>query len=140
MGAFVELDLGDVELLAFWRQFNDVWCSAADRLALVRRIADLRLHRPRGWSPGAVRQESVRRHWRWTHHPHCQICRSWDRPLVWHHLIQIQHGGTNVPLNRVMICVRCHADVHPWLPPVGDDDYIAGLKHIRVVLRELANR
>lgn len=34
-----------------------------------------------------------------------------------HHVIQIQHGGTNAVRNRVSICGGCHAQVHPWLRP-----------------------
>lgn len=38
-----------------------------------------------------------------------------ERMRLWHHVIQIQHGGSNRPLNRVAICEECHMKIHPWL-------------------------
>lgn len=33
-----------------------------------------------------------------------------------HHVIQLQHGGTNSPRNLVAICRWCHGEIHPWMP------------------------
>lgn len=44
----------------------------------------------------------------------CWACGSWAE-LFRHHVIQLQHGGTNCHLNFVKICEMCHAEVHPWL-------------------------
>lgn len=44
----------------------------------------------------------------------CFCCGSSGERL-WHHIIQLQHGGTNRPLNRVKVCEGCHAKIHPWL-------------------------
>jgi hypothetical protein len=35
--------------------------------------------------------------------------------LLWHHIIQLQHGGSNVDSNLIAICETCHAAIHPWL-------------------------
>lgn len=44
----------------------------------------------------------------------CFVCAK--RAEVGHHVIQLQHGGTNDVFNIVPICESCHADIHPWLP------------------------
>jgi len=36
-----------------------------------------------------------------------------------HHIVQLQHGGINVPRNIVGLCERCHAEIHDWLVPRG---------------------
>lgn len=46
----------------------------------------------------------------------CFTCRSGERHLYWHHVLQVQHGGSNHPRNFVRICALCHKRVHPWLP------------------------
>jgi 5-methylcytosine-specific restriction endonuclease McrA len=35
--------------------------------------------------------------------------------LVSHHIIQLQHGGSNRKANLVRICEWCHAAIHPWM-------------------------
>ncbi len=32
-----------------------------------------------------------------------------------HHIIELQHGGTNAKRNVIPICRGCHAEVHPWM-------------------------
>lgn len=32
-----------------------------------------------------------------------------------HHIIQLQNGGDNRARNIVMLCHKCHAEIHPWL-------------------------
>jgi 5-methylcytosine-specific restriction endonuclease McrA len=44
----------------------------------------------------------------------CWACLGWA-DLVRHHVIQLQHGGSNNHLNTVKICGECHAVIHPWL-------------------------
>lgn len=52
----------------------------------------------------------------------CGRCRD-VRPLVKHHVIQLQYGGVNKKTNLRVICVDCHALIHPWLSfPDGFDD------------------
>jgi 5-methylcytosine-specific restriction endonuclease McrA len=43
----------------------------------------------------------------------CFACGAWAR--VPHHVIFIEHGGTNSPLNLVFLCRSCHGAIHPWL-------------------------
>ena len=32
-----------------------------------------------------------------------------------HHIVQIQHGGTNGAANLVWLCRPCHERIHPWM-------------------------
>ena len=49
----------------------------------------------------------------------CFACR--EKGHHRHHIIQLQHGGPNVPSNIVTLCRECHADVHSKkkLQPAG---------------------
>lgn len=87
--------------------------AGGDRIAVLRRFAELAIAREDGWDPAAVRVQSGEH---LLHADACFGCRVDRRPLVWHHIIQIQHGGSNLMRNRTALCESCHADVHPWLP------------------------
>jgi len=41
---------------------------------------------------------------------HCFVCSK--EPHHRHHIIQLQHGGRNVPTNIVHLCRSCHREVH----------------------------
>jgi 5-methylcytosine-specific restriction endonuclease McrA len=102
-------------LQAFWRR---VGLGTPDvRLDLLRRYAGRRVPRPASWDVAAVRREAA-----FGKTPlECFCCLSRDRHTYWHHIIQIQHGGSNDGMNRVGICHQCHRRLHPWLPDIGPD-------------------
>lgn len=63
----------------------------------------------------------------------CFCCCTAGRRLYWHHVIQVQHGGSNAPRNLVHICHRCHAAVHPWLDADREGERVvedSGFRHI----------
>lgn len=88
--------------------------AGEDRIGALRRFVEIAIARDAGCDPETVRAESS------NHRLFANVCfgcRRADRqPLIWHHVIQIQHGGSNLLRNRVALCDDCHADVHPWLP------------------------
>lgn len=90
--------------------------AEVDRPGALRRFAEIAIVQGDDWNP-----DEIRAHSRVTnlHASACFSCRASSRPLSWHHVIQIQHGGTNYLRNRVALCDPCHADVHPWLPRVS---------------------
>jgi hypothetical protein len=53
----------------------------------------------------------------------CFICL--ERSQIRHHMIQLQHGGTNSYRNITTLCHRCHADIHPWLRKETEVDLVA---------------
>lgn len=44
----------------------------------------------------------------------CWCCEV-EKPDHMHHIVQVQHGGLNLPCNLVPLCDYCHAIVHPWM-------------------------
>lgn len=92
--------------------------AETDQLGALKRFAEIAITRPAEWDYAAIREQAgeSRRHF---HDGICYGCRRHERMLVSHHVIQIQHGGSNYARNRVDICEQCHAAVHPWLtaPP-----------------------
>lgn len=90
----------------FWRRVGD----GQDRLELLQRFAAVRVERGRTWDRLAVRALELGRA-----EDACWCCRSRDRHTYWHHVIQVQHGGSNNSHNLVSLCHECHRRVHPWL-------------------------
>lgn len=94
---------------------NDFWAAAAvpgaDRLALLKAIAEIAVVRPKDWDFEAERANADK-HSLWA--DQCFACRQFVA-IAWHHIIQLQHGGSNYARNRVALCGTCHATVHPWL-------------------------
>lgn len=86
------------------------------RCDLLRQVADVRVE---CWSPNQddVRASVGETTRMLTKPDRCQACRTGDWPLNWHHIVQVQHGGSNTPRNFIALCPGCHRGVHPWLPP-----------------------
>lgn len=87
-----------------------------DRIALLKQIADVAIDRPIDWDGGLIREVS-RKAQRRLHGERCFSCRTEARKVYWHHILQVQNGGSNTPRNLVLLCARCHRDIHPWLKP-----------------------
>lgn len=85
------------------------------RLAALRRFAEVAIVRPPDWDYAAIRNAAPRA----LRMSECFGCRAADVELHRHHVIQVQHGGSNYIRNLVGLCEACHGDVHPWLPRVA---------------------
>lgn len=83
-----------------------------DRIWLLQQFAEVELLRPSEWDYYAVRQGGPGLK---LTADGCFGCRKDDRKYYWHHVIQVQHGGSNAPRNLVPLCAWCHKRVHPWL-------------------------
>lgn len=104
----------DEVLEYFWRMAS----AGTERVALLKQLSDVSLMRPSDWDFDAIRQGLTGRHAGVTLFADaCFGCRSSERRLYWHHIIQVQHGGSNNPRNLVAICHACHQSIHPWLVP-----------------------
>jgi hypothetical protein len=84
-----------------------------DKLAALKRFAELAIEREATWNKAEIRETSGQHH---LHAYACFACRAQEVRLDWHHIIQIQHGGSNLYRNRVALCGACHSDIHPWMP------------------------
>jgi hypothetical protein len=97
-------------LVEFWKAAGDY---STDRLALLRAFAELAIVRPADWDTAEIRRDSLDPRLR---AEGCFCCRKDWRAYHWHHVIQIQFGGSNYVRNRVPLCGTCHGAIHPWLP------------------------
>jgi 5-methylcytosine-specific restriction endonuclease McrA len=93
------------------RNFWSLAKRGADRLALLRRYAEIRVPFRSGWTYQAMRSTCTAEGRRFQR---CFVCR-FEGPLLRHHILQVQNGGPNVTHNLVSLCARCHAKIHPWL-------------------------
>jgi len=97
-----------VALVEFWGRAK-VSPAIVDRLGLLQEFAErfvvpvkaYRQVRKNGRTRGRIRYP-------------CWACRN-GKSDVRHHIVQVQHGGTNAKKNRVPLCHGCHRVVHPWL-------------------------
>lgn len=106
-------------LIEFWREVH----AGADRRELLQHMTHVSIARPPEWDRAAIRHEhetSVARVGLNGLTRACFACLTMDRRVYVHHVIEIQHGGSNHPRNRVSLCFRCHHDLHPWLVEPAD--------------------
>lgn len=114
-------------LHAFWASAR----SGEDKLALLRAYAEKRPTVRVARDPHAIRREHNRQRtasaWKGKR---CFVCAAYASQE--HHIVQIQHGGTNRPLNKVWICTPCHRQVHPFMAqpsadtPIGVVPFVKG--------------
>lgn len=109
--AVIKVASEEAALDAFWHGVAD----GADRIDGLKRLASVVVDRPETWDTRAIRYEELGLTSRLAS-TQCFACYAADRRLYRHHIIQIQHGGSNLSINQVMICHRCHGLIHPWLP------------------------
>jgi len=91
--------------------------AGAERLPLVQQLAVVAVPTAPSWSAKAVREAFVARPYPETG---CFICFHRDRKLAWHHIIAVDHGGSNGLWNTVPVCHVCHRRIHPWLEEEPD--------------------
>lgn len=104
---------------------DDFWWHASQdtrrdvRLGLLQKCAAVRVRTSFGIQPKRMRASWLRQRTRGHifSQAFCFVCLTRNRPdrFVQHHIIQIQHGGTNARRNNVTVCRPCHAEIHPWL-------------------------
>jgi len=105
------LPLDEVSALnEFWRA---AWTDRANRLEIVRAFAEVAILRPADWDYAAVRAGFDAKRQTLSARTGCFVCCADSSD--WHHVIQIQFGGSNYVRNFVPLCVACHGAVHPWL-------------------------
>lgn len=101
----------------FWESW---FAQGSDRLLLLKHYAEIVLYtiRPRDLPRLRMRFWWVQRNVLGgvPGEGQCHVCYQ-VRPRVWHHVIQLHHGGPNTKMNLVPICGRCHQEIHPWLEP-----------------------
>jgi len=97
-------------LAFFW----DRHAAGADRLELLLLFEAVTIARPGGWKPQSVRSTFETQRTSWRPVSGCFGCARHEE-LSLHHVITIDHGGSNAVRNLVPVCVGCHLYLHPWL-------------------------
>lgn len=92
----------------FYAEMN---APGADKLHILRVFAEIAIVRPASWDAHDVRAKATQHS---LHADGCAVCCG-GRALQWHHVLQVQFGGSNTPRNRIALCEACHASIHPWL-------------------------
>lgn len=90
----------------FWAEF---WNSRT-RILVLRRYADIKVQSQSSYIARRRGSGDIARPLRQSCHA-CQV----QRATIRHHIIQLQHGGSNRQRNVVYLCGQCHAEIHPWL-------------------------
>ena len=105
-----------VWLHAMRRELKALGDDPADRLAFLRKWAEVKAKKLPSLHQRQAVREAFGRAYRRSQTPfgRCWACVGWAT-LYRHHVIQLQHGGTNEHINILSICGECHAAVHPWL-------------------------
>lgn len=112
----------------FWLMVHQQ-AAIGEMLHLMGRVV---LVRPAGWNPAAVRMRynaGVRPHF----DAGCFWCQTRGRRRYCHHLIEIQHGGSNSWRNLVPLCFVCHQRLHPWLEHEPAPQLMAGFEPVQSI-------
>lgn len=98
-------------MIDFLDCYDWLWKRSTHRRESLEYLSTVVVKRPAEWDYEAQRVVPPM-----TYDDGCFLCRTTDRWLVWHHAVQVQHGGSNNPWNLVRLCHPCHREIHPWLP------------------------
>jgi hypothetical protein len=145
MTTVADVDLGNIAtrlsalpeayvLAWFWMMVR----QGAPRMAMLQILTTVRVWRPKEWDRAAVRRE----HEEWVlhdcnvDHRHCFMCDNTGR-LYFHHVVEIQHGGSNHGQNKVPLCFRCHQILHPWLTEEPEPQRSSGWTSIASMAKRL---
>ena len=86
-------------------------------LWLLLQLSAVVLNRPVSWDRAAIRRAHEREPGRFEPRlskATCFACLSREA-LYFHHLVEVQNGGSNSLRNKVPLCFPCHQYLHPWL-------------------------
>ncbi len=118
----------------FWLMSRE----GASRLELLEQLTHVVIERPASWSPAAIRQEheqEIRRGECLLDRRYCFACQVTQRRLYFHHIVEVHHGGSNAPRNKVPLCFPCHQHLHPWLKDEPLARHIHGFESIYEILQ-----
>lgn len=90
--------------------------KTSERLTVLSWLSQVKVARPPDWSCAKIRREHERNAAGVTlDRRECFGCGQGGRALYAHHILEVQHGGSNQVRNKVPLCFQCHKFLHPWL-------------------------
>lgn len=129
----------DYVLAYFW----DMTRQTDDRLGVLLLLTRVIVERPAAWDQRAVRREHERGSGFSTitiDRKRCFGCFASAGRLYFHHIVEVQHGGSNAPRNLVPLCFACHQYLHPWLKDEPAPNQVNGFESLWQIGRRLGKR
>lgn len=129
----------DHALNYFWLMMRD----GAKPITILGWMSHVKLERPGDWNKAAIRREhelgSGKLNARISKTA-CYACQTTERNLYFHHIIEVQNGGSNVVRNLVPLCFACHKVLHPWLTVEPKPTRGGGFVPIKTVMENMFAR
>lgn len=129
--------LSEELILTYFWSMRD---SDSDPFALLRQVGAVKVRRPSTWDRKAIRREHETgvSPSKWYGEKRCFCCRTADRRLYFHHVVEVQNGGSNARRNLVPLCFKCHQALHPWLKDEPAPIRTHGLEPVQSVMGRVA--
>lgn len=120
----------------FWlMNRQDVHC-----LPLLLHLSKVVIARPSDWDRAAIRREHEQRGGLFAPKLDARMCFAcWDSQnhRYFHHIVEVQHGGSNQLRNQVPLCFACHQYLHPWLTEEPVQRRVSGFSSLYEIGRTL---
>lgn len=87
--------------------------SPLEKLNELKKYADKVLTRKESYNEIRTEHDKNKQNFfnKWKH---CFICKKMNVQHI-HHIIQVNHGGSNDEGNLIGLCKNCHSDIHSWM-------------------------
>lgn len=108
-----------------------------DRSTLLMQLTHVVIGRPPDWNKKAIRMahEQRRHSSRLKVDSHqCFACRDVSHRHYFHHIVEVQNGGSNDVRNLVPLCFRCHQVLHPWLTVEPEPVVVSDFESLRSIM------
>lgn len=124
----------------FWLMMR----QKADPLTILGWMGHVVLERPQSWDKRRIRLEhesgSSQLNSERGRQSACYVCQYDMNYLYFHHIIEVQNGGSNATRNLIQICFECHKKLHPWLTVEPQQRRGIGFRQISDVMRTVFAR
>ncbi len=127
----------DMALNYFWLMMRD----GAKPLTVLGWMSRVVIERPAEWDKAAIRRQHELGLGKFrVSKTECYGCHAEDCNLYFHHIIEVQNGGSNTPRNTVPLCFPCHKILHPWLTVDPKPRRGGGFVHLSTVMATMFDR
>lgn len=129
----------DSALNYFWLMMRD----GAKSLTVLGWMSQVIIQRPADWNKSEIRRQHELGYGKFdvrVSKTVCYGCQATDKNLYFHHIIEVQNGGSNGVRNTVPLCFACHKILHPWLTVEPKPSRGGGFIQIRHVMGDMFAR
>ncbi len=129
----------DMALNYFWLMMRD----GAKPLTVLGWMSKVVIQRPPEWDKAEIRrqhEQGLGKLGARIDKTECYGCQADNRNLYFHHIIEVQNGGSNASRNTVPLCFVCHKTLHPWLTVEPKPSRGGGFIHLSTIMVDMFNR